>query len=335
MSKLEYVDISLIDLDIDNPRIAKFVEFHREVTEDHIKLALQQTSSGDGTSTGNSSTYQSLRESIRTQKGLIHPIIIVRKGADRFLVIEGNTRLSIYKDFNEQGIDGDWQKIPSIVHESLPPQQVEAIRLQAHLVGPRDWEPYAKAKYLNYLRNCEHLTLNQIIDFCGGKKQEVHNYIDAYNDMEQHYRPVLDSDDQFDMSRFSAFVELQRPAVKEAILVSGHTLEDFSCWVHRGLLSPLNTVRSLKLILGNVRSREIFLRQGAKEALKIFDQSPAPDLANYSIEQLTRVLYEKLSHLTYSEIKEMRNTPEGERARLFYDLRDEIVDLCNEITKEN
>lgn len=335
MSTLEMLSIQAVDLDIQNPRIAKFIEFHKEITEDHIKLALQQTSSGDGTGPGNSSTYQSLRESIRTQKGLIHPIIVTRKDHGRYLVIEGNTRLSIYKDFNDQGVDGDWHSIPAIVHDSLAQEQVEAIRLQAHLVGPRDWEPYAKAKYLNHLRNNQHLTLNQIIDFCGGKKQEVLNYIEAYNDMEQYYRPVLDSDDQFDMSRFSAFVEVQRPAIKEAILMSTYTMEDFSVWVHKGLLSPLNTVRSLKLILGHEKSREIFLKKGAREALKFFDQSPVPDLNSYSIEQLTRALYEKISHLTYPEIKELRRIPDGERARLLYDLRDEVVDLCSEIIKES
>lgn len=335
MTRLELLDINAIDLDIQNPRIAKFIEFHKEVTEDHIKLALQQTSSSDGSGAGNSSTYQSLRESIRTQKGLIHPIIVIKRGIDRYLVIEGNTRLSIYKDFHGQGVPGEWHKILAIVHDTLPPEQIEAIRLQAHLVGPRDWEPYAKAKYLNHLRNNQHLTINQIIDFCGGKKQEVYNYIDAYNDMELHYRTVLDSDDQFDMSRFSAFVELQRPAIKEAILASGHTLEDFSRWVHKGLLAPLNTVRSLKLILGNERCREIFFKKGAKEALKVFDQAPAPDLGSYSFEQLARALYVKISQLTYPEIKELRKAPDSERARLLYDLKDEVVDLCNEIVKES
>ena len=95
------------------------------------------------------------------------------------------------------------------MYDQLDEKDIDAIRLQAHLVGPRQWDPYSKAKYLNYLSNSEHLTTDQIIDFCGGQKSEVHRFIDAYNDMEDHYRPLLASDDQFDPTRFSAFVEMQ------------------------------------------------------------------------------------------------------------------------------
>ncbi|MCE1226906.1 MAG: ParB N-terminal domain-containing protein [Geobacteraceae bacterium] len=334
MNKLENIDISLIDLDVSNPRIAKFVEFYNEVTDEAIKMALQVTSSGDGAGSGNSSTYTSLRESIRTQKGIINPIILVCKEGGRYLVIEGNTRLSIYQDFKHQGVDGEWGKIPAIVYDKLDEKNIDAIRLQAHLVGPRDWDAYSKAKYLNHLRNCEHLTINEIIDFCGGKKPEILKYIDAYNDMETYYRPILGSDDQFDISRFSAFVELQQKPVKDAIIASGFTLTDFSKWVHKELLKPLNTVRSLKSILSHEKAREVFLKKGAKEALKLLDQASIPDLNAYSLEQLAKAFYNKISQLTYPEVKDMRQNPDCERARILFDLKDEVIDLCDDISRD-
>lgn len=334
MSRLENIEISKIDLDVNNPRITQYVEFYDKITDDAIKLALQHTSAGDGSAASNRSTYTSLRESIRTQKGIIHPIIVIRKD-DRYLVIEGNTRLSIYQDFHKQKVEGEWDKIPAIVYESLGEKDIEAIRLQSHLVGPRDWEAYSKAKYLNYLRNSEHLTLNEIIDFCGGKKQDVLNYIDAYNDMETYYRPALGSDDQFDTSRFSAFVELQQKKwLKPTILMSGFTLTDFSKWVHNGLFSPLSTVRDLKLILGNEKSKEIFLQKGAKEALKVFDQAPMPDLNAHSIEQLAKAFYNKMLQVTYPEVKEMRQNPDAAIVRYLLDIKDEVSDLCDDIVKE-
>jgi hypothetical protein len=334
VSKLESIDISLIDLDVNNPRIAQYVEFYKEVTDDAIKLALQHTAAGESATTGNSSTYVSLRESIRTQKGIIHPIILVQKDGGRYLVIEGNTRLSIYQDFHKQNVDGEWSQIPAIVYDTLDEKNIEAIRLQSHLVGPRDWDAYSKAKYLNHLRNCEHLTLSEIIDFCGGKKQDVMKYIDAYNDMETFYRPILGSDDQFDISRFSAFVELQQRPVKDAVIAAGFTLSDFSKWVHKGLLSPLNMVRSLKPILGHAKAKEVFLVKGAKEALKLIDTTPTQDLNSYAIEQLAKALYNKITQLTYDEIKEMRRNTESEKVRVMRDLKDELIDICDDIIKE-
>jgi hypothetical protein len=334
VSKLENIDISLIDLDVNNPRIAQFVEFYEKVTDDAIKLALQHTSASDGTASGGSSTYISLRESIRTQKGIIHPIILVRKDVGRYLVIEGNTRLSIYQDFLKQKVEGEWNNIPAIVYDALDDKNIEAIRLQTHLVGPRDWDAYSKAKYLNQLRNCTHLTLNEIIDFCGGKKQDVLKYIDAYNDMETYYRPILGSDDQFDISRFSAFMELQQKSIKNCIVMAGFTISDFSKWVHKGLLSPLNTIRSLHLILGHEKAREVFLARGAKAALKLLDTGPVQDLNAYSIEQLTKALYNKISQLPYEEIKDMRRDPEAERVRNLLDLKDAVIDICDDILKE-
>lgn len=334
MSKLEHVDISLIDLDVNNPRISQYVSFYDEVTDEAIKLALQHTTAGEG-SAGNNSTYVSLRESIRTQKGIINPIILVRKDSGRYLVIEGNTRLSIYQDFLKQKTEGDWERIPAIVHDFLEEKSIDAIRLQAHLVGPRDWEPYSKAKYLNYLRNSEHLTLNEIIDFCGGKKQDVLKYIDAYNDMESFYRPVLSSDDQFDITRFSAFVELQQQQRKNAIITSGFTLTDFAEWVHTGLLSPLNTVRELKAILGHQQAKEVFLTRGAKEAIKLLDVTPAQNMDCYSLEQLSKTLYNKITQLHYEEIKEMRRNQDLASVRILLDLKDELVDICDDITRES
>ena len=73
-----------------------------------------------------------------------------------------------------------------MVYDNLSQAEIDAIRLQAHLVGPRDWDPYSKAKYLDHLRNAKHLTLDQIVDFCGGRKREVLDYISGYTEMEKY-----------------------------------------------------------------------------------------------------------------------------------------------------
>jgi hypothetical protein len=144
----------------------------------------------------------------------------------RLVCIEGNTRVAIYRGFVEEKVAGDWTKIPAMVYTDLSEDRVDAIRLQVHLVGPRAWDPYSKGKYLHYLRTQE-LQPFERIDFCGGNKREVQESIQAYADMEKYYRPLVD-EGKYDLTRFSGFVELQKPKVKEALFTHGFSIGNFA-----------------------------------------------------------------------------------------------------------
>ncbi len=266
------IKILLRSLGFNTPLLAASVIWAKVRPEGKIPVIPRLLAAG----IGNFRASQILCESIKTNGGIIHPIIVNHRDDGTYVVIEGNTRTLIYREFKQKNLPGEWEQIPSIVHENLREDQIEAIRLQAHLVAPRAWDPYSKAKYLDYLYSAKHLTMPQIVDFCGGRNREVKDYIGAYNDMEEYYRPLLDSDDQFDPTRFSAFVELQRSRVKQALLQAQYDRCDFSKWVKDGLLAPLSTVRQLPRILKNTARREIFLREGAQEALKHLDV-PAAD----------------------------------------------------------
>ena len=332
-SSFEMLPVDQLQLDIKNPRIAKWVEMYgHEISAEEMSLAL---GAGDTQTEANATTFHSLRESIRTNGGIIHPIIVNRTTDKTLTVVEGNTRTLIYREFTKQSQKGNWELIPAMVYEALPVAYVDAIRLQAHLVGPRPWDPYSKAKYLEHLRNTEHLTLDQIVDFCGGRKREVLDYISAYNDMEQYYRPLLDSDDQFDPTRFSAFVELQRTRVKEALASTHHSYTDFSKWLIDDLISPLNLVRQLPRILQDKRSREVFLRDGAKEALKILEVPP-PDEAikDASLEQIAHEVVRRVLNMTYSELQRMRENVGSDENEVFCQARDQLIQLCKDIAAE-
>ena len=103
--RFEMVSISDIELDIDNPRIARILEMYPSPTAEQIHLALGVNDSPvDGDPIG--TTFYSLQQSIRTHGGIIHPIILNREPAGRLVAIEGNTRVAIYKRFSEED-DGD------------------------------------------------------------------------------------------------------------------------------------------------------------------------------------------------------------------------------------
>lgn len=82
--------VEAIELDKSNPRIARGVAYYGEnITSETMALLLGSTSEA----------CASLRESIRENGGIIHPIVVNRHVDGSYVVVEGNTRLQIYKDF--------------------------------------------------------------------------------------------------------------------------------------------------------------------------------------------------------------------------------------------
>ena len=94
--------VEAIELDKSNPRIARGVAYYGEnITSETMALLLGSTSEA----------CASLRESIRENGGIIHPIVVNRHVDGSYVVVEGNTRLQIYKDFMKNGVPGAWTKI--------------------------------------------------------------------------------------------------------------------------------------------------------------------------------------------------------------------------------
>ena len=326
--------VETLVLDTSNPRVARYIEMYGgEVTDEQMSLALGAANYEQG---DNTTTFQSLRASIRTHEGVIHPILVNKENENRLIVIEGNTRALIYRQFRSDDDSSKWDEIPAIVYDQLDEQEIDAIRLQAHLVGPRQWDPYSKAKYLDYLSNSEHLTTDQIIDFCGGQRTEVHRFIDAYNDMENHYRPLLASDDQFDPTRFSAFVEMQTPQVQEALVTSGYTKKDFAKWVHDQILYPLNRVRRLPAILANPQARSVFLTDGAREAEKVLDSpSTIEALEDATLTQLTNALLDRIDKMSYTDLLRLREDLDTPENHALTEARDQLAELCKLIASSS
>ncbi len=325
------LDIDDILLDFDNPRIAKFIEQYgkEQLSSEAISLAL-----GGGTDDKNGTSYGSLKESIKTNGGIIHPIIVNETREKIYTVIEGNTRVQIYKEFKDNKIPGMWNKIRAIVYHDLEDIQIHAIRLQSHLVGPREWDPYSKAKYLNYLSNQEKLPMSQVISFCGGKQGEIRKFIDAYNNMEKYYRSNLDDDSEFDQREFSKFVELQNSGIRESIIMHQYDLNDFSKWVINGNIDTAQNVRKIPAILKNQEATAIFLKSNISEAMKILaiqevDIAPLKDIP-YDV--LASELSKRLKVIEYKEVVRLKTDPRyDEKREILIDVLNELKDVVTTI----
>ena len=130
------LDVDEVELDLGNPRIANTLQNYKKITPEAVAMALQDTSNTSGSNT----TLDALKESIRENQGIVNPIIVNHHDG-KYTVIEGNTRLQIYKDFKRNSVKGDWSKIQAIVYEDMDSLTINSIRLETHMVGPRHWNP--------------------------------------------------------------------------------------------------------------------------------------------------------------------------------------------------
>lgn len=326
VGKLQSLPVENIELDRTNPRIRKFLEMYGDkINAEQIFLALGAAGDDEHES---STSFEKLKNSILTNGGIIQPIIVNRRKSAVLVCVEGNTRLALYKNFVEDKVKGDWTHIPSLVYDEMEDTDIDAIRLQLHLVGTRPWDPYSKAKYLHHLRTQQLLPFEKIVEFCGGRQKEIVESINAYSDMEKHYRPILPDDTAFDTRRFSGFVELQKPGVKEAILNAHLTLADFAKWIHDDKLSPLNTIRALPRILRNPKARDIFLKHGAKAAVQTLERPDVTKaLAEAGIGVLAQALTQAIYALPWHEAKRLKAEPGSDTAQQLNEALSALNDL--------
>jgi hypothetical protein len=326
--------VDQVELDRDNPRIRRFLEdYEGELTDDRIALALD-VAADTGEEGGGATSPEKLRNSILANKGIMQPIIVNRVSDDRLVCIEGNTRLWIYREFHREGVEGDWSTIPAIVHDGLDGFEVDAIRLQAHLVGPRAWDAYSKAKYQWELHYKHMMPLDRLVDLCGGDRRDVQRSINAYADMENHFRKLHEPGEPYDTQRFSGFVELQSNKVKTAILKAGFTLDDFANWIKDERIKGLAGVRQLPRVLSDKKARETFVKKGVKAALDVLEKPEVDStLRDASVGQLARVLTEKIEGLPWVEIQRLRADPDDDMLRYLIDAQEALTTFLAELDK--
>lgn len=332
--KYEKISIGNIELDLENPRIKQFLEIYSgPITAESIALALNNPSGNSA-----SSSFETLKESIKVNKGLINPITVNRFEDGRMVVVEGNTRLQIYKDFAKSDPEGPWNEIPAVIYENLPMDEIHAIRLQTHLVGPRDWDAFSKAKYLHQLSEIDKMPIEKIISFCGGQKSEIIKYINTYNDMMEYYFPKAEEMDvDTDPRDYSKFEQMQRSTIQQAIVVNGYNKFDFAEWVINKNVDTAQNVRDLPEVLNDERARKVFLRSNISEAVKVLNanKKQETDLSGASIYELAAELTQKIKDIEYKEFKALKNDYNYEEKRdVLMKLKEQLDDLLADIEGE-
>ena len=313
-STYQRIHTDQVHFDRENPRIKVALEkYGDKLNNDRIRFALQTATEGSAST----SSYRALKDSIRAAGGISVPIVVVPKG-DQLVCIDGNTRLTVYNELQEEGAPGAWTSIDSLVLQDPKEKDIETIRVTAHLVGAREWPAYEKARYLHYLRNVEFMDYDELIARCGGNRNSINQQIDAYHDMNEYYRDVS-SGDAFKVDRFSGFVELQKKDIKESIYREGFDLHDFGRWIREGQIARLADVRKLPRVLADEKAQDAFVNGGYRSieiAIDIAEanrkkgdlsSSPTRTVENASIPELAEALLQRIKAMPRQEYLALRD----------------------------
>jgi hypothetical protein len=162
----------------------------------------------------------------------------------------------------------------------------------------------------------------------------VQRSINAYADMENHFRKLFEPGEYYQTERFSGFVELQSTKVKTSILKAGCNLDDFATWIKDGRIKGLIGVRQLPRVLADRKTRDVFLKKGLKAALESIEKPEVNStLREASIGQLARVLSEKLDAVQWADIKRMRESVEDDTLRYLFDAQDGLASFLADFEK--
>ena len=332
-----------IVFDEENPRIKVALEKYGDrLDEQRIRFALQSATEGSSTT----SSYRALKDSIRASRGISVPIVVSPDG-DRFVCVDGNTRLAIYDELSAEDAPGDWTTINCLVLDNPSRRDIETVRVTAHLVGAREWPAYEKARYLHYLRNVEFKNYDQLIAQCGGNKATITRQIDAFHEMNEFYRDVY-SDDAFKVDRFSGFVELQKPNIKDCIFSAGFDLNDFGRWIRNAQIFRLADVRKLPMVLADKEATAVFVDGGVRsieDAVEVAETNrrrdihPSPleaSVAKASMATLAEALLDRISSLPrqdYVALRDRQYETAHQEVDVLSDLAEQLHELLQDVAK--
>lgn len=272
--EITYLAIDKVKLDPNNPRINFIHENFENPGDPQIEMELNDSSS----------KYNALMKSILNFGGIHNPIVVAKTDGDKYLCIEGNTRLSLFREFStspdKATVDRNpqkWKEIPAIIHDCSE-AELQTIRLQAGIVGPRDWPKINKARYVYELLNNSIMSDEDIQAAVGGTMGSLRELATGYKNYIEHFVPAVkgEAGDRKIKGKFSGIVEYSRPNVHTE--VHAHLGDDhwatFSKWLYEGKKwKTLSQIRKLPAIFLDDNAREDFLSEDGTvdSALRIID----------------------------------------------------------------
>ena len=140
-------------------------------------------------------SVRNLEPEIKRDGGLQEPIIVRMDGGRQ--VIEGNSRLAVYRKLWDETQDDQWARIRCLVVTELTDDQQTRLLAQTHLLGKTDWSPYAKALFCFQWVKEEKKNIADLVKLSGLTAQKIKKNVKIIQLMKEN------DDDQ--LSRFSYY----------------------------------------------------------------------------------------------------------------------------------
>lgn len=212
----DFVEIDKLWYFTDNPRV--YACIHR--VKDFSKLPREEQQELIQDQLLKEQSVANLIPEIRRHRGLIEPILVRH---DRMEVIEGNSRLAVYRHFRGEGVPGDWEMIPCHIVSALSDEQATAYLNQIHVKGKTQWSAYEKANFA-YVRKAKGWSIVDIARLFGESEATIRKRIKVIDLMIEN-----DDQEQSHFNHYNLLVSVRgvSTALEERSDLRSRIMEDF------------------------------------------------------------------------------------------------------------
>lgn len=326
--ELKDLPLSCLEFDPENPRIGYYQDIRKErgetATQKEIMLAIKA---------GDMESYHSLMESIEANNGVLYEIWVYPKNDGKYVIIDGNTRVTIYNDLYKKNSNNPaWSKIPAKILPSDPEgRAIDYIRLTTHLQSINNWQTYERARYVHLLYNERGYDLDSLKQKTKLSTNQIKKWLQAFSDMEEQFLPMYAESLNNPLSKFSHFVEYNDQTTLNGMKKNGLNISDFCRWVGDEEIKKAQDVRLLSEMLADSEISEILKTQGfsAAQSILLYKQ---PAHASKLFDQIKNVI-SGIKKMPYEDILEMSENPDSAKREIIIDLYKQVESLSKQITR--
>ena len=283
-----------------------------------------------------------LRDSIEVE-GIQDPIKVQELDNGQFLVVDGNTRLSIAKELVKS--NEKFKEVPCFIISDYQESNFHKIQLTQHVVGSKPWDIFCRARYLHHLKKTNVMELNHILNICGlANKRKYKLEIASYEQM-MEWKTICDNDSveavnnknlqMWDTTRFSYFLEFQKKI--NIFNDIDYPPEEFNKHMRQNLIDKGADVRRLPDIWQNTddpekRIRKIYLEEGTQAAIKELD-SQTKDNGDDSIINTASFLTHAINSMRNEEREKFMEEQGDKKIEILSGCSDELIDFIKDLER--